>query len=133
LSSHNRTFNGNTGVTGYDGDTLSGTANATIDMSANFASYMTVGGLPPKSWELGIQVQDSGSAAAGLNRFRLAKDNTINTNRRTWIGLEGVPNNIKRGLVDFIPADDNGDIYADWAATGANTMTVFIAVRRMNF
>ncbi len=118
-------------VANYDGDSFS-TTTATIDMSSAISAIFPPEG-NPTGYMIGVQAMDSGSAAAaaGACRLRFAKTSAIgaaNTNDAKLLDLAGTPNDNRVGGSFYVPADENGDIYIDIAATGASTMDIWLTV-----
>lgn len=112
-------------VTGYHGNTLNGTGNATIDMSAALSSEYPEEA-PPKGYWVQMQAKDSGSASAACH-VGVAKQ-ALSSTDRLRLDLHGVPSGSVRTIAGYVKADDNGDILIDYNTTGLDTMTVYLTV-----
>lgn len=135
LSAFNVTFILAAIVTGWTPKALSTTTATILDMSADFPSFATVGGLPPKAYEFRIQARDSGSSGAATNRprFRMYRPGEVTSTRYSYLGLSNIPNDDWRGQDMLVGADDNGDVEYDALATGAGTLDVSLTVTGMRY
>jgi hypothetical protein len=116
-------------LAGYDGNSFSTTASATIDMSTALGGFFPLVA-PPKGYWVNVQARDQGSAGAtGLVGVRLSKGGvTGNVQRQMLLCLSGLPGDVLSGASGFVPADANGDINVTMFATGLDTLDVWISV-----
>jgi hypothetical protein len=115
-------------LTNYAVTAKSTTADTTIDMSAEFIDTRLFL-LPPKGYWVNMSVNDSGSAAAGLNTcFSKLRKPSSNSNATLTAQADGATNDSKRWASGYCGADENGDVTWSCNATGAGTLDVLIAV-----
>ena len=106
--------------TSWDGDSFSTTAKTLIDLSAVFGVPAGV-----KAVLASIQIRDSASSG-GAYWLALSPNNTTGQGPL----IEACENVDDRWTFDsgVIPCDANGDIYYQIAASGTNTMDVYLQV-----
>jgi hypothetical protein len=106
--------------TDWDGDAYSTTAKTLIDLSAVF-------GLPSgiKAVLVRTEVRDSASAANDVYMF-LSPNNSANVG--IMASPAGLTNDLRARGTHIVPCDENGDIYYQIVASGANTFDVKIEV-----
>jgi len=111
-------------LTGFNGNAFS-TGTAIIDMSAVFGSFPSL--IPPKGYSISVTAKDSGSAADAP--IVSVQDNSgTNNSLGIYLNLSGFTNDYRQGVMGYLAADANGDLYRDFNATGEGTLDLYIAV-----
>ena len=113
----------------YNGDSFS-TGSATIDMSSEISSIFP-SEATPKAYILNVNARDSGSSTTDC-RVTFAKTSTVysgSPDRQPCLSLSGVSDDVKTGRDITVLADDNGDIYINYVASGADTLDIWVSVQ----
>ena len=107
--------------TSWNGDSFSNGASGTIN-------WVTAFGLPekPKWVELIVSVRDS--ASAGMNYYIAFKAKATTTNVSAYGDAEAAANDIYRDSCIGVPVADDGTTHYAIAASGVNTMDIWIRV-----
>lgn len=129
-------FNGSNGNLLFNNTAVSDGDSVTIDMSGQIASGYWPWFLPPKGYLGTIAARDNASAAAAAGACHAAlmpDSGTAEGERFRYVAADCAGHTNDRFLKDsgYIPADDNGDIYAQIDATGADTMDLYATIQRM--
>ena len=107
--------------TAWDGDAFSTTAKTLIDLSEVFGVPAGVKGIFVR-----LVARDSGSSA-GFCQLALSPNATADS-VAIQAYLQGVPNDVYVSVNGIVPCDTNGDIYYQIAASGTDTMDVFLEI-----
>lgn len=117
-------------VIAIDGASYS-TGNQTLDMSTVLGSSWPSEGIP-KGYLINMTARDSGSAGVSPVRVRaMAKAADAGNNHERLLRLDGSINDAKAGWGGYVEADENGDIYLDYIATGADTLDIWLTIDAM--
>ncbi len=108
--------------TSWDGDSFSTTAKTLIDLSAVF-------GVPAgiKAVYMRASARDSASAGTGNIGIWFSPNNTSGE-AALFCRPSGRANDYVEEINGIVPCDSNGDIYYQCAASGANTLDVWIEI-----
>ena len=112
--------------TAWDGDAYSTTAKTLIDLSAVFTTPTAVpAGV--KAVLVQVQCRDSASSGTATNHFSISPSSSADVNAIVT-RCNGMPNDYWASEAGICPCDANGDIYYQCAASGTNTLDVYLQI-----
>ena len=107
--------------TSWDGDSFSTTAKTKIDLSDVFGAPAGI-----KAILVRVSLRDSGSAAG--NPWLLLSPNDTKNMGALCLRAAGIANDALVDESGICPCDANGDVYYQCAATGSNTLDVWLQI-----
>ena len=112
--------------TAWDGDAYSTTAKTLIDLSEVFTTPTAVpAGV--KAVLVQVQCRDSASSGTATNHFSISPSSSADVNAIVT-RCNGMPNDYWASEAGICPCNANGDIYYQCAASGTNTLDVYLQI-----